>query len=69
MPHSDDAISTLCASPSVQSRIEDLLNKARQVPLSEMEEAELDGYAEIDDCVSFLNRVIRNFQESTRDEN
>lgn len=65
MLHSDDAIAILRVSPSVQSRIEYLLNKARHVPLSEIEEAELDAYAEIDDCVSFLNRVIRNFQEST----
>jgi len=69
MLHSDDAISILRASPSVQTRIEDLLNKARHVPLSEIEEAELDAYAEVDDCLSLLNRIIRNLQESVHGEN
>jgi hypothetical protein len=63
MLNSDEAIPILHASPSMQARIEDLLNKARYVPLSEVEEAELDAYAEVDDCLSVLNRVIRNIQE------
>lgn len=65
----DEAIPILRASRALQARIEDLLNKQRHSLLSDSEEAELDAYAELDDCVSFLNRVIRNLQESTRDEN
>ncbi|MBI3960042.1 MAG: hypothetical protein HY328_14615 [Chloroflexi bacterium] len=60
----DEAIPMLHASRSVQARIEDLLNRQRRSPLSDSEDAELEAYAELDDCLSFLNRVIRNLQES-----
>ncbi len=48
------------ASSYVQNRIESLLNKQQEAGLSENETEELDKYEEIDDFLSFLNRVIRN---------
>ena len=48
------------ASHHIQERIEDLLNKQQETPLTEIEEQELDSYAEIDDYLSFVNRMIRN---------
>jgi hypothetical protein len=37
-----------------------LLDKQQTSPLSPEEERELDGYQEIDDYLSFVNRTIRN---------
>ncbi len=48
------------ASSSVQNRIETLLDKQKESPLSAEEEQELDSYEEIDDYLSFVNRTIRN---------
>lgn len=54
------------ASPSfghkraVQNRIEELLEKQQNAPLSAQEEQELDCYEEIDDYYRFVNRTIRN---------
>lgn len=47
-------------SRSAQVRIEDLLAKQRAAPLSRTEEKELDQYEEIDDYLSFLNRLTRD---------
>ncbi|MBD2772353.1 hypothetical protein [Iningainema tapete] len=48
------------ASSAVQNRIEELLEKQQNAPLSAQEEQELDCYEEIDDYLSFVNRTIRN---------
>lgn len=48
------------ASSVVQTRIETLLLKQQTSPLSPDEEQELDLYEEIDDYLSFHNRVVRN---------
>jgi hypothetical protein len=48
------------ASDIVQSRIERLLAKQLDEPLSPDEEEELNSYEEIDDYLSFVNRTIRN---------
>jgi hypothetical protein len=48
------------ASQQVQNRIETLLDKREEITLIESEEQELDSYAEIDDYLSFVNRIIRN---------
>ena len=48
------------ASSTVQKRIEALLAKPRAAGLTPEEEHELDRYEEIDDYLSFLNRVVRN---------
>lgn len=55
-----NGIPVLRASERVQSRIEELLAKQRGTRLNEAEERELDGYGEVDDYLSFLNRTVRN---------
>ncbi len=59
----------LRASRAVQMRIESLLDIQRETGLNAGEDAELDAYAEMDDYLSFLNRVSRNLQKSTLHEN
>ena len=48
------------ASSNVQNRIETLLFKQQNSQLTPEEEQELDSYEEIDDYLSFLNRIVRN---------
>ena len=48
------------ASPSIQSRVETLLQREKEGLLTAEEKAELDSYEEIDDYLSFINRVARN---------
>ena len=52
------------ASKIAQDRIEQLLNKQRETKLNGSEEKELDQYEDIDDYLSFLNRLTRNLAES-----
>jgi hypothetical protein len=47
------------ASSLVQTRIEALLAKQQDNPLSLEEEEELDCYEEVDDYLSFVNRMVR----------
>jgi hypothetical protein len=56
----EEGVPLLRASHTVQTRIEALLAKQRVSPLSADEEEELARYEEIDDYLSFLNRVVRN---------
>ncbi len=49
------------ASSNVQNRIETLLLQQQNSQLIPEEEQELDSYEEIDDYLSFLNRIVRNF--------
>lgn len=56
----EEGIPVFRASTTVQSRIEELLAKQQNTPLSAEEEKELDCYEEIDDYISFVNRTIRN---------
>ena len=48
----------------VQTRIESLLAKQQDETLSLAEEGELDSYEEIDDYLSFVNRLVRNMSIS-----
>jgi uncharacterized protein YnzC (UPF0291/DUF896 family) len=48
------------ASEQVQTRIESLLEKQKDMGLTAVEEDELNSYEEIDDYLSFVNRTIRN---------
>jgi len=52
------------ASATVQARIEALLRKQQMSQLSPTEKDELDRYEEIDDYLSFLNRVVRNLLQA-----
>lgn len=55
-----DGIVVFRASSTVQERIEKLMEKERTEPLSSAETEELDAYEEIDDFLSYVNRLIRN---------
>ena len=55
-----EGIPILRASPAVQKRIEMLLHKQQEGTLSVREHEELESYEEIDDYLSFLNRITRN---------
>ncbi len=48
------------ASGEVQKRIEALLERSAQAVLTSGEAQELERYAEIDDYLSLVNRVVRN---------
>jgi len=56
----EEGVPIFRASSFVQTRIEELLSKQQDYPLSTAEEQELDSYEEIDDYLSFLNRTVRN---------
>jgi hypothetical protein len=56
----EEGIPIFRASKAVQAQIEALLRKQRVSRLSAEDEEELDLYEEIDDHLSFLNRVTRN---------
>ncbi|MBC6940065.1 MAG: hypothetical protein DYG87_08795 [Anaerolineae bacterium CFX3] len=54
------------ASQTIQDRIEELLRKQREARLKAGEETELDRYEEMDDYLSFVNRVVRNLMQSEK---
>lgn len=54
------------ASQTIQDRIEELLRKQREARLKSGEETELDRYEEMDDYLSFVNRVVRNLMQSEK---
>ena len=56
----EEGVPILRASSFVQKRIETLLLKERSSGLSPQEAEEFDRYEEIDDYLSFLNRMVRN---------
>lgn len=56
------------ATRATQDKIENLLTKQKEFGLSEIEEKELRQYEEIDDYLSFLNRLTRNLAESQNGE-
>ena len=53
----EEGVPIFRASSTVQSRIEALLSKQGSAKLTAEEEKELDSYEEIDDYLSFLNRL------------
>ena len=56
----EEGVPIFRASKSIQARIEKLLLKEQEMGLTAKEKEELDRYEEIDDYLSFINRVIRN---------
>lgn len=52
------------ASETVQGRIENLLLKQKESSLDKADENELRRYEEIDDYLSFLNRLTRNLAQA-----
>jgi hypothetical protein len=59
-----NGLPVLRASTAVQRRITALLRKQQGTALSPEETDELDRYEEIDDYLSFLNRIVRNLLQS-----
>jgi len=51
-------------SDAVQDRIESLVNKERDASLSADEAQELEQYEDIDDYLSFTNRILRNLAQT-----
>jgi hypothetical protein len=51
-------------SDAVQNRIESLLHKQRDAALSPNEAKELQQYEDIDDYLSFTNRLLRNLAQT-----
>jgi hypothetical protein len=60
----EEGIPVFRASGFIQARIEGLLLKEQGVGLTAREKEELDRYEEIDDFLSFINRMIRNLVQS-----
>ncbi len=60
----EEGIPIFRASSAVRTRIEMLLQKQQTIELSADEERELDLYEEIDDYLSFVNRMVRNLSQS-----
>jgi hypothetical protein len=56
----EEGVPVFRTSDVIRDRIEDLVAKQRRGGLSSAEEEELDRYEEIDDYLSFVNRVMRN---------
>lgn len=56
----EEEVPVFRASNSIQDRIEELLLQEREVGLAIGEKEELDRYEEMDDFLSFVNRMIRN---------
>ena len=48
------------ASSLIQNRIEELLFKQKELKLTAKEDQELSLYEELDDYLSYANRVMRN---------
>jgi len=61
-----DGVPVLRASATVQQRITTLLGKHQDGSLSPDETAELDQYEELDEYLSFLNRMVRNMLANTQ---
>ncbi|MBF2017317.1 MAG: hypothetical protein IGS23_19360 [Rivularia sp. T60_A2020_040] len=55
-----EGIPIFLASSQVQQRIQTLIYKQQYSTLTLDEDKELDRYEELDDYVSFVNRIIRN---------
>jgi hypothetical protein len=60
----EEGVPVFQASDVIQARIEDLVMKQGSGELSPGEEKELDRYEEIDDYLSFVNRVVRNLVQT-----
>ena len=56
----EEEVPILRASSLVQKRVQELIVKEREQGLTSQETEEFDGYEEIDDYLSLVNRLIRN---------
>lgn len=53
-------------SQTAQSRVEELVDKQRASQLAPNEDQELQQYEDIDDYLSYLNRLVRNLAQAQR---
>jgi hypothetical protein len=60
----EQGVLVLRVSEAVQDQIESLLHKQRAEALTEAEAQELRQYEEMDDYLSFLNRLMRNLSQA-----
>jgi len=56
----EEGVPVFRASDAIRERVETLVAEQGRGGLSRAEEEELDRYEEIDDYLSFVNRVMRN---------
>ena len=64
----EEGVLILRVSKAVQNRIESLLRKQRTAKRTSDEENELNQYEDVDDYLSFLNRLSRNLIQSQHSE-
>jgi hypothetical protein len=55
-----DGVPMFRATPRIQGRIEELLEKQAEDALSQDDERELDRYEALDEFLSLVNRLVRN---------
>ncbi|MCE7981416.1 MAG: hypothetical protein DYG89_09510 [Caldilinea sp. CFX5] len=56
----EEGVPVMRAPTTVQKRIQLLIQKERESTLTTREEKELTRYEELDDYLSFINRMVRN---------
>jgi hypothetical protein len=64
----EEGVPVFRASGAARARIEELLLRQQESRLTAEEEKELDRYEEIDDYLSFVNRLVRNILQTELDE-
>ncbi len=64
----EEGVLVFRVSEAVQGRVEALLRKHRASGLTPAEEQELRQYEDVDDYLSYLNRLIRNLAEAQKEE-
>lgn len=60
----EEGVLVFRVSQAVQDKIEALLHKQRSASFSVDEAEELQQYEEIDDYLSFINRLLRNLAQA-----
>jgi hypothetical protein len=60
----EEGVPVFRASGAVRARLEALLLKQQMARLGAEEERELDRYEEVDDYLSFVNRLVRNTMQA-----
>lgn len=56
----EEGVPVMRASTTVQKRIQLLIQKEREATLTAREQKELTRYEQLDDYLSFINRMVRN---------
>jgi hypothetical protein len=64
----EEGVPVFRASSSTRTRIEELLLRQQEARLTTEDEEELDRYEEIDDYLSFVNRLVRNIIQAGHSE-